>query len=257
MHDMNDSWVISKNNILMTKAPLSWIISCAKEKENTMESFTDIINDTLKHATEHEHNHTPPTPDELCNASEEYNIPPRYSNNHGDKYIPPVLTSEEMLNTPEECDQVTVTSHNLIPLYSPLSSTLTMSPGKTDSPPYQVFCDLIPAKDISWIKIVRDYLTTIDESLDRKIKSMIDVYHTLRSESSICHSQCCSFERHGSDMGFMVHTLCTEISCANFSTCINNIEALESFVKDNVIVKEDPVIGQYEKGCSPVTPAST
>ena len=31
MHDMNDSWVISKNNILMTKAPLSWIISCAKE----------------------------------------------------------------------------------------------------------------------------------------------------------------------------------------------------------------------------------
>ena len=49
-------------------------------------------------------------------------------------------------------------------------------------------------------------------------------------------------------MGFMVHTLFTDNSCANFSECINNIEALELIVKDNLIVMEDPVIGQNEKG---------
>ena len=110
------------------------------------------------------------------------------------------------------------------------------------------FVGIRSQKNLIGIKIVRDYLTTIDESLDRKVKTMNDVYHTLRSESGVCHSQCCSFERHGSDMGFMVHTLCTDTSCANFSTCINNMEALESIVRDNLIVKEDPVIGQYEKG---------
>ena len=195
----------------MSKAPPSWIISCAMEKKNTLENITGIIDGIID-------------------------------------YIPSVCTPEESPNTPVNCDQVSVTSINSLPVYSPLSSTLTMSPGKTNSPLYSVFCDLIPTKDISWVKIVRDYLTTIEESLDRKIKTMNDIYLSLRNESGVCHSQYCSFKRHGNDMGFMVHTLCTNSSCVNFNECINNVEALESIVKDNLIVMEDPVIGQNEKG---------
>ena len=135
-------------------------------------------------------------------------------------------TLEEPPSTPDMYEQISVISHNSAPLYSTLSSTLTTlttSPNIVNPFSGQIFSNLILPKDISWVKIVRDYLTTIDETLDKRIKNMSGIYQDLRGESGICHSQCCSFKRHGNDMGFMVHTLCTETTCVNFNTCLNNM----------------------------------
>jgi len=138
MQDTNGSWVISRNTILMSKAPLSWISSCATEKKNTLENITGIIDGIITYVTERKDDNSLPklNLDSSCNIPENFNIPPLYANNYEHNCVSPVPTPEERPNTPVNCDQTSVTSNNSFPVHSPLSSTLTMSPGKTNSPSY-------------------------------------------------------------------------------------------------------------------------
>ena len=153
-YNEDNSWVASKNNILMTKVPLSWIISYVEEGKKTIQENTNNTTSSLSTVTEKD------------------DPPPDYSFDQEDNYIMSASTLEEPPSTPDMYEQISVISHNSAPLYSTLSSTLTTlttSPNIVNPPSGQIFCNLILPKDISWVKIVRDYLTTIDETLDKRI----------------------------------------------------------------------------------------
>ena len=233
-YNEDKSWVASKNNIFMKKVPLSWILSHVEEGKKTSQENINMISS-------------------LSTVTEKDDPPPDHSFDQEENYIMSASTLEEFPSTPDTYEQSAI-SYNSAPLHSTLSSTLTtltMSPNIVNPSSGRIFSNLILPKDISWVKIVRDYLTTIEETLDKRIKNISDIYQDLRGESGekgVCHSQCCSFKRHGNDMGFMVHTLCTETTCNNFNTCVNNIHALESTVQDNLIVMKDPKIGPNENG---------
>ena len=49
-------------------------------------------------------------------------------------------------------------------------------------------------------------------------------------------------------MGFLVHTLRSEESCANFGQCQNNLTSLELLVQDNLVIRDVPTIGENERG---------
>ena len=62
--------------------------------------------------------------------------------------------------------------------------------------------------------------------------------YDLSREPEICQSQSCSFPRHGPDMGFCIHTLCTPATCANFTSCMNNEHSLAEVNVNNFHIQD-------------------
>ena len=132
------------------------------------------------------------------------------------------------------------------PLYSFLSPLdIPVAP---QFPANQCISSLSFAKNISAIAVVRDYLCMIGSDVNSKVKTIEAMYDTLREESGVCMSQFCSFIRHGSDMGFQVHTVCSPQSCCNYGSCNNNLESLAVLNNGNIEVTSTPELGEGNKG---------
>ena len=112
----------------------------------------------------------------------------------------------------------------------------------------QCISSLSFTKNISAIAVVRDYLRMIGSNVSSKIKTIEAMYDTLREESGVCMSQFCSFIRHGSDMGFQAHTVCSPQSCSNYGSCNNNLESLAVLNNGNIQVISTPELGEGNKG---------
>ena len=112
----------------------------------------------------------------------------------------------------------------------------------------QCITSLSLAKNISAIAVVRDYLRMIGSNVSSKIKTIEDMYDFLREESGVCMSQSCSFVRHGADMGFQVHTVCSPQSCNNYGACNNNLDSLAVLNNGNIQVTSTPELAEGNKG---------
>ena len=104
------------------------------------------------------------------------------------------------------------------------------------------------SKNISEVTVIRDYLNMINAELNTKAKTIKALYESLRSESGICMSSFCSFSRHGSEMWFQVHTLCSAEFCSNYGSCNNNLESLAVLNQGYLNVMDTPELGDENKG---------
>jgi len=96
--------------------------------------------------------------------------------------------------------------------------------------------------------VTRDYLRMIGSNVSPKVKSIEAMYDALREESGVCLSQSCSFIRHGADMGFQAHTVCSPQSCSNYGSCNNNLDSLAVLNNGNIRVVNTPELGEGNKG---------
>ena len=85
--------------------------------------------------------------------------------------------------------------------------------------------------------VLRSYATLIFKTKSPSPKTMQAIYDLTR-EPEICQSQSCSFPRHGPDMGFCIHTLCTPATCANFTACMNNEHSLAEVNVNNLHIQD-------------------